>query len=221
MSDFSSCPVSISQDDFRYYVKDIGYLDSDAAPLSSDSRYNHLPEELRLWDSIAKYWKEFSNLDIQAKNPNIFIPNPWTGDYQNLWTIEDNVPIGRPWDNSVYDASINLEFPDGFLQPSPPTVDYVFDPYQPIIDLDIPPFDIPDIAVPYLVLPDFNITKILRRGIRRVQINFAGVCMTSTETFTSHSKLQIIDVSWDAPSSGKYVLMVNNGNCYWQTVGEC
>lgn len=221
MSDFSNCPVSISQDDFRYYAKDIEVLDSNVASLSSDALYYEIPGELRMWDSTAEYWKNISNLNISAKNPQIFTPNPWSGDYQDLWNVEDAYPIGRPWDNSHYDDSINLEFPKGFLEVSPPVVDYVFNPYQSVINLDIPPFDIPPINVPYLVLPDLNITKILRRGLRVVTIDASEVCMNTSQSFQSNSKYQTIKLTWNAPSNGKYVLMMNNGQCSWVTVGQC
>ena len=220
-NDFLSCSVSVNQNDFRYYASTIDILTSEAVTLQSDSLFKTLPNELRMWDNSIDYWSNISNLSIPAKQPSAFRPNPWTQDYVNLWKVEDDYPVGRPWDNTTYDNSVHLEFPKGFLEVTPPTVEYVFNPYQSVISLDIPPFDIPDINVPYLVLPDLNITKILRRGLRRITINATAVCMNVSESFQSHSKYQTIDLTWNAPSTGKYVLMVENGQCTWQTVGQC
>ena len=226
ISDWMDCDVSIGPDDFRFYV------DSDATPsisilasyvsnVQDDSRFNVIPPDLLLWDSKADYHDWSTALDISAIPPPIFRPGPWSGDYQDLYEDEDDTG-DVTWDHTIYDESINLEFPKGFLHPTAPVIPYTFDPYQPIIDLDIPPFDIPEIAIPYLVLPDFVINKkITRRGLRRVQINADDVCMSVTETFISHSKIQEITLSWDLPGSGRYVLMANNGNCYWQPVGPC
>lgn len=220
-TDFLSCSVSVNQNDFRYYASTIDILTSEAVTLQSDSLFKTLPNELRMWDNSIDYWSNISNLSIPAKQPSAFQPNPWTQDYVNLWKVEDDYPVGRPWDNTTYDNSVHLEFPKGFLEVTPPTVEYVFNPYQSVINLDIPPFDIPDINVPYLVLPDLNITKILRRGLRRITINATAVCMNVSESFQSHSKYQTIDLTWNAPSTGKYVLMVENGQCTWQPVGQC
>lgn len=225
-SDWMDCDVSIGADDFRFYVDSdyeptISILVSYVEPLWHDSRFNVVPPELILWDSEADYHDWSNALDVSAKPPPIFDPDPWDGDYQDLY-IDENDTGDVTWDHTVYDDSRNTTFPKGYLHPNAPVIPYSFDPYMPVIDLDIPPFDIPDIAIPYLVLPDFVINKkISRRGLRRVKINTDNVCMTATETFISHSKIEEITLTWDIPGNGLYALMASNGHCYWQAVGPC
>lgn len=222
MSNASLCTVSISQDDYRYYVKNITVLDSAVTSLGSDSLYYTLPEQFKLWDSSVKYWDQFENTSIPAKNPGGFRSNPHTGDYTNLYRYENPFPV--PWDSAKYDDSIGLEFPKGFLKPTPPVVTYNVDPYQPTIELDIPPFDIPEITVPYLVLPDFSIKNyIRRRGLRTINVVVDGPCLTGSVSYASKSTIANITIGWDTPppSGGTYALMTSNGQCYWQTVNLC
>lgn len=222
MSGSNLCTVSIASSDFRYYRKDIDTLDSHVKPLGSDSLYYTLPEQLKLWDTSVKYWSQFENTSISAKNPAQFVKNPYTGDYQDLYQDENPFPV--PWDSARYDASVGLEFPKGFLKPTPPVVTYNVEPYQPTIELDIPPFDIPDIVVPYLVLPDFTIKNYIRRkGVRTINVTFDGPCFNANVTYASKSTIANITIGWNTqpPQSGVYALMVSNGNCYWQAVNPC
>lgn len=219
MSDFTSCSVNIDQPGF--YVSDIDRLASSVVNVMGDSVVRTLPEEVVVWDSTVTFEPGFSNVTISAVPPPAFDPDPWSGDEQDLYSAE--IGIGITFPSSVYDPSINLEFPGGFLKPAPPLITYNVEPYIPPLNIDIPPLSLPDISFPYLALPDMDITNITKRikGLKRVNIHFNDMCMSVVDSFASNSTIEDVNISWDAPSNGLYVLMASNGRCVWKAISPC
>lgn len=218
-SSWESCHVDIDQPGF--YVSDISVLGSEVTPLMEDSLIRTLPEEVVVWDSKIEYYPVFSDVSWSVKPPAVFDPDPYDGDDQDLYDPE--ISMGIPFPTSIYNPSVNVEFPGGFLRPPTPKIEYQVNPYMPPLNLDIPPLSLPDISIPYLALPDLDITNIIRnvKGLHTVEIHFLGPCLAASNDFDSTSTTETIWVSWNAPSTGRYALFSSNGQCYWQPINIC
>ena len=209
--------VSIAPDDYRYYVKVASnVVGSVIEPLSADSDYNTLPARAVLWDSVAKYWSDFETASIAAKYPAAFDPSPWTGDYQNLYEIEDQFPV--QWDSTVYDATTSLVFPKGFLRPDVPDVSFDFVPYDPPLDLEIPDIEAPEPLMPAIIFPD------IEGGgkLGRISVD-TDMCIDTRVSYSSDSKSVTIHLDWETPppSTGMWAFIVNNGSCGWMKINVC
>jgi hypothetical protein len=214
------CEVSISSTDYRYYVKDMSVLDSVITPPSSDVRYKVVPEYLRLWDSVANYRSVFETMPVSpVVNPVVFKPDPYEGDYRNLYKPEDSV--GITWDASVYDSVNSMLFPEGMLKPAMPVVQYNVDAYQPSLDLEIPVIPVPQDRTPGRTLPDIIVPD--GGGVGEISVE-CDVCFLSAGiVYSSDSKSATIQIGWANPpsSQGVWVPIIWEGACLWNTVKIC
>ena len=221
------CSVSIASNDYRYYVKDISILDSVIAPPSSDVRYKVIPAYLKLWDSVANYRSAFESMAVSPLiNPVVFNPDPYHGDYQNLWKLERFADWSA---STVYDSSNSMTFPNGMLKPAMPVVQYNVNPYQPPLELEIPVIPVPQERTPSLTLPDIIIpsspdpTPTPSGGVMNLSV-VCNICyLSASVSFSQDSKSAAIIINWAVPPpvSGMWVPVVVSGQCMWNTVNVC